>query len=262
MTNINKNEIQKQLNKLFEIIDAPKEFITELHKFLQRYADNDLSDKYRRIIPEMGKAFGTPKPILVKIATKLGNYGQKNPDLIFPFLKTLWKNGSFEERDIVGKTIEKLGKKFADECLNLIPDFLPDLDNWSVCDVLGSMGMRPIVISKTEEVLSLCEKCMKDEGKWIRRFGVVTLWTFKKIPAPPNVFEILNIVMDDGDKDVKKGVAWILRQMTNMNSNKVTIFLLEKAKANPSKHARWIIKNGMKKIPQEKQDEILSLLEK
>jgi len=257
---VSKNNIQSQLDELLEKMDNPREFVIGLHKMLQSCVDEESSSTYRKLVPEMGKAFGTPKPVLVMIANKLGKFGEESPKPVFSLLNILWESGSYEERDIVGKTIEKLGKRYPDECLSLIPDFLPDLDNWSVCDVLAGMGMRPLVISRTREVLSLCERCVRDSNKWIRRFGVVTLWTFKKISASPKVFGILDQVMTDEDKDVKKGVAWICRQMTNKNSVEVAAFLKKWAKANPSKDTRWIIKDGMKKLSKQKQIEILSIL--
>ncbi|MEW5759700.1 MAG: DNA alkylation repair protein [Candidatus Thermoplasmatota archaeon] len=257
---MSKNKIQSQLKELLKETNKPEEFVSRLHRILQAYSDEELSSSYRNLVPEMGKAFGTPKPVLVIIADELGKYGQKNPQPIFSILKPLWENGSYEERDIVGKTIERLGKKYPDECLKLIPSFLGDLDNWSVCDVLAGMGMRPLVISRQKEVLSLCEKCVKDKNKWIRRFGVVTLWSFKKIPAPPKVFNVLNQVMADRDKDVKKSVAWILRQMSYKNPKEVAKFLTTWIDGNPNKDTRWIIKNSVKKLSKQEQDAILGKL--
>jgi len=257
---MSKSTIQREIRELLEKTNRPRELGAGLHKILRSHADKEASSTYRGLVPEMGRAFGTPKPVLVVIANELGKYGQRSPKPILSLLDALWDNGSYEERDIVGKTVEKLARKYPDECLSLVRSFLPDLDSWSVCDVLAGMGMRPIVISRTKEALLLCKKCVSDSTKWIRRFGVVTLWTFKKIPAPPEVFEILTEVMTDQDRDVKKGVAWILRQITTKNPDEVAAFLVKWTRAHPNRHARWIIRNGMKKLPRETQNRILSTL--
>lgn len=257
---MNKSAIQGEIRELLEKTNRPRKLVAGLHKILRSHADKEASSTYRELVPEMGTAFGTPKPVLVVIANELAKYGQKSPKPMLSLLDALWENGSYEERDIVGKAVEKLARKYPDESLNLVRSFLPDLDNWSVCDVLAGMGMRPIVISRTKEVLLLCKKWVSDSNKWIRRFGVVTLWTFKKIPAPPEVFEILTEVMTDQDRDVKKGAAWILRQITTKNSDEVARFLLKWARAQPNKDARWIIRDGMKKLPRETQNRILLTL--
>jgi len=66
--------------------------------------------------------------------------------------------------------------------------------------------------------------------------------------------------MGDNDKDIKKAVSWVLREITKRNPDEVAKFLTRWAKANPGKDARWIIKDGMTKLPEEKQTEILSIL--
>lgn len=256
---MSKSTIQREIRELLEKTNRPRELVAGLHKILRSHADKQASSTYRELVPEMRRAFGTPKPVLVVIANELGKYGQRSPKPMLSLLDALWENGSYEERDIVGKTVEKLAQKYPDECLNLVRSFLPDLDNWSVCDVLAGMGMRPIVISRTKEALLLCKKCVSDSNKWIRRFGVVTLWTFKKIPAPPEVFEILTEVMTDQDRDVKRGAAWILRQIVRKNPDEVAEFLVKWARAQPNRHARWIIRNGMKELPKERQNQILSI---
>lgn len=68
------------------------------------------------------------------------------------------------------------------------------------------------------------------------------------------------MVMEDEERDVKKAVSWILREITKGNPNEVSEFLVKWSKANPSKDARWIIENGMKKLSNDKQSKILGLL--
>jgi len=63
--------------------------------------------------------------------------------------------------------------------------------------------------------------------------------------------------MEDKDKDIKKAVSWVLREITKKNPDDVAEFLTRWAKANPSKDTKWIIKDGMKKLPKKMQDEVL-----
>jgi len=121
-------------------------------------------------------------------------------------------------------------------------------------------GVEPIVYSNPELVLSLSEKWIKDKNKWIRRFGVVSLRGYKKVKTTDKVFELLDVVMEDNEKDIKKAVSWILREITKANPAEVEEFLTRWATANPSKDAKWIIKDGMKKLSEEKQTEILTFL--
>ena len=175
-------------------------------------------------------------------------------------LETIWDEGSFESRQIAGKSLEKFGPKNPKICLDFISSVLPDLDNWANCDNLAMCGVEPIVYSSPELVLPLSEKWIEDENKWIRRFGVVSLRGYKKVQITDKVFKILDLVMEDKDKDIKKAVSWVLREITKKNPDDVAKFLIRWAKANPSKDTKWIIKDGMKKLPKKMQDEVLKNL--
>ncbi len=242
-------------------LSQPDEFIAALHRLLEAHADEKAFANYRRIIPEMGTTFGTPLPALRVIAAEIARRGKKKPQSVLPLLKILWGNGSFEERQIVGKVMERMAKKYPAECLALVPGFLPTLDNWADCDNLACFGMEAIALQMTDEVLSLCEQWIQDDNKWVRRFGVVVLRAFEKAELPERAFEVLGQVMTDRDGDVKKGAAWILRNLSKRHPARVFEFLLGWAQSNPNRDTAWIIKNGMKKLPADQQQQLIEVLE-
>ena len=257
---MDKSQIQKRTKELLEKADNPEEFTRGLQELLESYVDRDATKNYQRIIPDTGKFFGVPLPILRVVAAEIGKFIREEPTEAPSLLETIWNEGSFEARQIAGKCMEKFGPKNPKICLDFVSSVLPDLDNWAVCDNLAMFGVEPIVYSNPELILPLSEKWINSENKWTRRFGVVTLRGYKKIQTTNEVFEILDLVMEDKDKDIKKAVSWVLREITKKNPDEAAEFLTRWAKANPSKDARWIIKDGMTKLPEEKQTEILSIL--
>ncbi len=258
--NMDKSQIQKRTKKLLEKIDKPKEFTKGLQELLKLYVDREATKNYQRIIPDTGKFYGVPLPILRIISAEIGKFIQKGAAKATTLLETIWNEGSFESRQIAGKSLEKFGPKNPKICLDFISSILPDLDNWANCDNLAMCGVEPIVYQSPELILPLSEKWIKDENKWIRRFGVVSLRGYKRIQITDKVFEILDLVMEDKDKDIKKAVSWVLREITKKNPDGVAEFLTRWAKANPSKDTKWIIKDGMKKLPKKMQDEVLKNL--
>ena len=257
---MDKTPIQKRIKVVLKKVDEPKEFIIELQEFLKSFVDKEATRNYRRIIPAAGKFYGVPKPILVSIALEVGKFIQKEPAKAGSVLKVIWNEGSFEAKQIAGKSLEKFGPKNLKICLDFVSSVLTDLDNWSVCDNLAMFGIEPIVYSKPELVLPLSKRWIMSNNKWIRRFGVVTLRGYKRVKTTDDVFKILDIVMEDNDKDVKKAVSWILREITKRNPDEVAKFLTRWGKANPSKDTRWIIKDGMKKLSGNEQERIQELL--
>ena len=258
---MDKSQIQERTRKLLEKTDKPKEFTKGLQELLKSYVDRDATKNYQRIIPNTGKFFGVPLPILRVVAAEIGKFIQKEPSKAKLLLETIWDEGSFEAKQIAGKSLEKFGPKNPKICLDFISSVLPDLDNWANCDNLAMCGVEPIVYQSPELILPLSEKWIKDENKWIRRFGVVSLRGYKRVQTTDNVFQILDLVMEDKDKDIKKAVSWILREITKKNPDEVAKFLMKWAKANPSKDVKWIIKDGMKKLSNNEQKKILGLLD-
>jgi len=258
---MDKPQIQERTKKLLEKAEKQEEFTKGLQELLKSYVDRDATKNYQRIIPNTGKFFGVPLPILRIVAVEMGKFIQKELTKAQLLLETIWDEGSFEARQIAGKCLEKFGPKNPKVCLDFISSVLPDLDNWANCDNLAMCGVEPIVYQRPELVLPLSGKWIKDENKWIRRFGVVSLRGYKRIQITDKVFGILDLVMEDKDKDIKKAVSWILREITKKNPDEVAKFLMKWAKANPSKDVRWIIKDGMKKLSDDEQKKILELLD-
>ena len=258
---MDKSQLQERTKKLLEKAEKPKEFTEALQQLLKSYIDRDATKNYQRIIPDTGKFYGVPIPILRVISVEIGKFIQKEPTRAQLLLETIWNEGSFESRQVVGKCLEKFAPKNPEICLDFISSVLSDLDNWAVCDNLAMCGVGPIVYSNSELVLSLSEKWVKSDNKWIKRFGVVSLRGYKTIKTTVNVLQILDLVKEDKDKDIKKAVAWILREITKKNPNEVAKFLIRWTKTNPSKDARWIIKNGMRKLDSDGQRTILGLLD-
>jgi len=203
---------------LLEKADKPEEFTEGLQELLKSYVDREATKNHQRIIPDTGKFFGVPLPILSVVAAEIGNFIRKEPTEAQPLLETIWTEGSFEARQIAGKCLEKFGQKEPEISLDFVASVLPDLDNWAVSDNLAMFGVRG----------------------------------YKKVQTTNTVFEILDLVMKDKEKDIKQAVSWVLREITKKNPNDVAEFLTRWAQANPGKDARWIIKDGMKKLPKEK----------
>lgn len=108
--------------------------------------------------------------------------------------------------------------------------------------------------------MPLSERWIRSDDKWTRRFGIVSLLGYNRVKATARVFMLLDLVMEDNEQDIKKAVSWILREIIKKNPDEVAEFLTRWAKAKPSSTARWIIKDGMTKLPRDNQNELLILM--
>jgi len=195
MIKLDKSLIQKRTKTLLERTSGAKEFTKELQNLLKAFVDKAATQNYQRIIPDTGKFYGVPKPVLVLVAAEIGKFLQKEPEKAKKLLKIIWNEGSFEAKQIAGKSLDKFGPENPKICLDFVSSVLTELDNWSVCDNLAMFGVRSVVLSNSGLVLPLSEKWIKSSDKWIRRFGVVTLLGYGKIKTTNKVFQILDMVM-------------------------------------------------------------------
>ncbi len=258
---VSKSRIRERTRELLEKADKADEFTTAFQELLESCVEREATKNYQRIIPETGKFFGVPKPILGVIAAEIGRFIKERPRKAPALLKTIWTEGSFEAKQIAGKSLEKFAPENPTICLDFVSSALPDLDNWSVCDNLAMSGVRPIVYSNPQLVLPLSQGWIRDNDKWVKRFGVVSLLGYKRVKTTEQVFELLDLVMEHEDRDVKRGVSWVLREISKQNAADVAEFLVKWAKLNPSKDARWVIKDGMRKLSNDEQERILTLLD-
>ena len=126
---MDKSQIQEKTRKLLENVDKPNKLIKNLQELLKLCVDKDATKNYQRIIPYTGKFYGVPKPVLWVIALQVGKFIQKEPTKVEILLKTIWNEGSYEAKQIAGKSIEKFSPKNPKLCLDFISAALPDIDN-------------------------------------------------------------------------------------------------------------------------------------
>jgi len=253
---MDKTLIRQHTRDILKQADEPARLTPGLQNLLQSLVDKEATKNYQKIIPSMGQCYGVPLPVLWVIASEVGKFFQKEPARAPEVLEVFWAEGSFEARQIAGKSLEKFGPKHPQVSLDFVTRAVPDLDNWSLCDSLAMYAVEPIVYVQPELVLPHSGEWIQSSEKWVRRFGVVTLRGYKRIKAGGQVFALLDRVMEDKDRDVRKAVAWILREMSKGNHDKVAGFLRRWAEAEPGRETRWIIEQGMKKLSDEDQNRI------
>ena len=112
-------------------------------------------------------------------------------------------------------------------------------------------------------MLPHCGAWVQDEDKWTRRFGVAVLTSLPKDKGyrpSEREFAILDAVMPDKAREVQDAVAWVLREMSWRGSAAVADYLRRHAQ-NANRPTRRIVKQAMKKLPDEEQEALRALLE-
>jgi 3-methyladenine DNA glycosylase AlkD len=230
---------------------------------LRRHADDAAADRARTVIPGVRDVMGTPMDAVRALAGPLAKAGRDRPGEVVAVLDRLWRSGILEPRQLAGKVLERLGRHHPGTCLAAVERYLPTLDCWANTDNLACFAMRHITPDDPARTVALSRRCTVSEAVWTRRFGVVILRAFEKTAAPADVFPILDAMRDEPDRDVRKAVAWMLRDLS-VRHHEPVLALLTAWAAVPGRGTgsgtSSMVREGMRKLPPHEQARLKDVL--
>lgn len=171
----------------------------EVRRELQEMAEPGYAAFSASLIPGVQRLMGVRLPRLRALAARLVREGQGER-----YLLEKREDEWFEETMLCAMVIPLLP---GEGTLARVRDFLPRVNNWSVCDSLCA-GLRQQAKSREDEFLPFIRQCLTGREVYTRRFGCVMLRHFAHRPetaVPP-----LRRVWGDGAYYVQMAAAWAL----------------------------------------------------
>ena len=179
----------------------------------------------------------------------------------FVRLMELWKEGKRDEGLIVVSSLEKVSKKDYENTKQFVLNVLKDISDWEICNQLALRVIVNLAVHNQKEIFSLKHKWIKSKNKWIRRLAVATITLYIRAERTESrtSLKLLDETMKEEDKDVKKAIAWALREITKKDPESVFEFLKKWVKVE-DKNTKWIIKDGMKKLSDKKREKLKTFI--
>lgn len=185
---------------------------------------------------------------LNKIAKELAKLIE-NENWWYDKLKEFWQKGKREEKILIISSLEYLTKKNHSKVKEFIISILQDINDWEICDQLALKPLAKLAIQNQKEIFNLLFQWINQDNKWLRRLAIATIPPF--IRAKPQealiCLDLISKSLKEKDIDVKKAVAWALREISKKDKSVVFEFL-NKYKQINDKNTKWIIKEGAKKL--------------
>lgn len=189
-----------------------------------------------RLLPGTDNLLGVRLPLLRRLAKRL--------------LKEDWRaflaqrsRDSFEEIMLRGMVIGYV-KVPLEEKLELVREFIPDIENWSVCDSFVS-GLK-IAREYPEEVWEFVKEYAKAKRNYDIRFGLVMMLNYyvedRYLTEAFGIFDNL----DSGDYYVKMAAAWAV-SIYYIKYPKETMAYLKNSKLDD-----WTYNKALQKITESK----------
>lgn len=206
-----------------------------MKKLIRTELENLADEKYRmfssKLIPNINNVLGVRLPELRKIAKCLA---KSNYEEYLSITDTIY----FEEIMLQGMTIGYLNMDWGAK-EQYITEFVPKIDNWSVCDSFCS-GLKFNEVSK-DDVWKFLEPYLKSREVYEIRFAVVMLlFHFIDAKYAKRAFAALNRINQD-DYYAKMAMAWAV-SIYYRDLSKITLPYLQNNKLDDWTHNKSIQK--------------------
>jgi len=170
------------------------------------------------------------------------------------FVTELWKSGMLEE----GVLVSHLYRRFAKSCgareFAMFEQWLNRyVGNWSHCDGVSTWLIAASIANRPELTAKLAA-WTKSKIRWKRRSAAVSLiQEAKRGRNTETIFLICDLLRDDTDDMVRKGVGWLLKEtyparpretlvfLENWRANAPRLILRLAAEKMSAEHRQWLL---------------------
>ncbi len=188
----------------------------EITKLLLSLSEEKYKAFSQSLIPGITNIMGVRLPKLRKLAREISKSDWRT------YLKNC-PNDYFEEIMLNGMVIGCI-KADINEILDYVAEFVPKINNWSVCDSF-CIGLK-ITKQYEEEVKIFLEKYLQSDKEYDIRFGVVMLLNYYvKEENLEDIFHITDGIHHDSYY-VKMAVAWLIATCFCKHKEKTLRYLL------------------------------------
>lgn len=181
--------------------------LKQLQQELKSLSTNEANAAVLKYVPGVAKIYGIRMPVLNELTKKYKEGG-------FELVKELWESGTFEERILAAKILNKICKNDPELSLKLVSGFSKDISDWAVCDTVGMQSLKPVAKMKQKEIFALSATLLKSNDLWERRLSLVIIEVYTKDKsAHPEILKRVKALENDDEYYVRKAVEWLKRNI-------------------------------------------------
>ncbi len=263
MTTVDHNIVRRQATELASLYFQPQAFVRKAKDILERHADYSMRQSMVVAIrAPLSNRYGTPRPVLRTILKPLRRKITQDPQGGFVIARALWKSGSREERtlasEILGLCVPASPYVIADE----LNHWVMDINDSEAADILGLSAGGALLAAAPREFFGAIRNWLHSSQRWIKRFAIASLIGLVRTNSFSDVRSILDLIkntMIETDVEVRSAVAWLLRELNEINPIEVVRFLREWA-MSVDRHAHWVIRQTLDALDPETGRELTSLM--
>lgn len=142
------------------------------------------------------------------------------------FVTELWKSGMLEEGVLVSHLYRRFAKSCAEREFAMFEQWIDRyVTNWSNCDGV-STWLIAACIQNRPGLADRLAAWTKSKNRWMRRSAAVSfIQEAKRGRNTETILHICDLLLDDTDDMVRKGVGWLLKETYPKKPDEVREFL-------------------------------------
>ena len=204
-----------------------EELLEQVRSQLAGAVDQKYREGQVNFFKEAISPYGVRSPAVKKIVSEAAREWKRWPaSQRNQFCEELWKSGMLEEGSVTIYLYRRLAKQCGAAEFRLFEKWINRyVHNWAHCDGVSSW----LIAASIENEPSLMDRLVpwtRSGNRWKRRAAAVSLLQEAKKGRNTNrVFEIADLLLEDSDDMVQKGVGWLLKETYPKQPVKVVAFL-------------------------------------
>jgi 3-methyladenine DNA glycosylase AlkD len=149
-------------------------------------------------------------------------------------LEELWKSGWIEEASVAIVMARRFARGYGEREFRIFEKWIDRyVHNWANCDGVASWLLAAAIGNEPGLICELA-RWTRSRNRWKRRASIVALLQeAKKGRHTAALLEIANLLIEDTDDMVQKGVGWVLKEAYPKRPKEVMAFLLPRAARTP-----------------------------
>jgi 3-methyladenine DNA glycosylase AlkD len=267
MTKDSEAIIARAIDSLPKALDDIATTLAVIEEAFEALCDGEYQQGVSMTVPGAMRVYGVRVPELRGFAGALAKRYKPDTEALCALALATWDVGSREHQLLA---VFLLGR------VRLTPlerwqvgnDFLPDVDNWEVCDQLCH-ALLGEALAADPAYMDRLEGWLDHPNFWQRRAALVSTVLLRRFKGPADQAEALDrralamceALLDDPEPYIAKAVDCAVREVIGRHPALGAAWMFEQAEKGLSRKARSTLKKSAKKIAPDEQARFLDMLE-
>lgn len=217
--------------------------LVQIRSDLKAAIDEKAQKSFQRFFKEQVKYYGVKTNIVEKIAKKYWSQVETfDKKALFDLCEDLFRSDYTEEAFIVSFWLPNYISYLEPTDLVIFKHWIGSyINNWAKCDGFCNHTIGDM-LQKYPQIAVEVKSWAKSKNRWLKRASSVSFI----VPAKrglflQDVFEICDVLLQDGDDMVQKGYGWLLKEESRKHQKEVFDYVVKNCKVMPRTALRYAI---------------------